>query len=118
MRATHELTGKGLPALRILTKVSHVCQGHLTVQVKKVLIGQASKFDYSGSRAINALQEEGVYTILINAKISTIQTSKGLANKVYFLPVNPERTKDNSSIVLAYLHSYAQPSTCKNPWVV
>ncbi|PLW19902.1 hypothetical protein PCANC_17259 [Puccinia coronata f. sp. avenae] len=68
------------------------------VHVKKVLvlgsgglsIGQAGEFDYSGSQAIKALQEEGVYTILINPNIATIQTSKGLADKVYFLPVSPE----------------------------
>lgn len=66
--------------------------------VKKVLvlgsgglsIGQAGEFDYSGSQAIKALKEEGVYTILINPNIATIQTSKGLADKVYFLPVTPE----------------------------
>ncbi|OLL26079.1 Protein pyrABCN [Neolecta irregularis DAH-3] len=68
------------------------------VQVKKVLIlgsgglsiGQAGEFDYSGSQAIKALKEEGIYTILINPNIATIQTSHGLADKVYFLPVNPE----------------------------
>ncbi|KAI8803425.1 hypothetical protein BJ742DRAFT_863549 [Cladochytrium replicatum] len=53
-------------------------------------IGQAGEFDYSGSQAIKALKEEGIYTILINPNIATIQTSKGLADKVYFLPVNPE----------------------------
>lgn len=68
------------------------------VNVKKVLvlgsgglsIGQAGEFDYSGSQAIKALKEEGIYTILINPNIATIQTSKGLADKVYFLPVNAE----------------------------
>jgi carbamoyl-phosphate synthase/aspartate carbamoyltransferase len=68
------------------------------VDVKKVLvlgsgglsIGQAGEFDYSGSQAIKALKEEGIYTILINPNIATIQTSKGLADKVYFLPVTPE----------------------------
>lgn len=68
------------------------------VDVKKVLvlgsgglsIGQAGEFDYSGSQAIKALKEEGIYTILINPNIATIQTSKGLADKVYFLPVNAE----------------------------
>lgn len=68
------------------------------VNVKKVLvlgsgglsIGQAGEFDYSGSQAIKALKEEGIYTILINPNIATIQTSKGLADKVYFLPVTPE----------------------------
>ncbi|KAJ5982923.1 Protein pyrABCN, partial [Penicillium waksmanii] len=68
------------------------------VYVKKVLvlgsgglsIGQAGEFDYSGSQAIKALKEEGIYTILINPNIATIQTSKGLADKVYFLPVNAD----------------------------
>jgi carbamoyl-phosphate synthase/aspartate carbamoyltransferase len=71
---------------------------HPRVSVKKVLvlgsgglsIGQAGEFDYSGSQAIKALKEEGIYTVLINPNIATIQTSKGLADKVYFLPVNAE----------------------------
>ncbi|KAJ3298328.1 hypothetical protein HK104_010904 [Borealophlyctis nickersoniae] len=53
-------------------------------------IGQAGEFDYSGSQAIKALKEENIYTILINPNIATIQTSKGLADKVYFLPVTPD----------------------------
>ena len=53
-------------------------------------IGQAGEFDYSGSQAIKALKEEGIYTVLINPNIATIQTSKGLADKVYFLPVNAD----------------------------
>ncbi|KAJ3108037.1 carbamoyl-phosphate synthase (glutamine-hydrolyzing) cpa2 [Phlyctochytrium bullatum] len=53
-------------------------------------IGQAGEFDYSGSQAIKALKEEGVQTILINPNIATVQTGKGLADRVYFLPVNPE----------------------------
>ncbi|KAI8898407.1 hypothetical protein BC833DRAFT_590035 [Globomyces pollinis-pini] len=52
-------------------------------------IGQAGEFDYSGSQCIKALKEEGIYTVLINPNIATIQTSKGLADKVYFLPVTP-----------------------------
>ncbi|KDN37490.1 hypothetical protein RSAG8_10152, partial [Rhizoctonia solani AG-8 WAC10335] len=68
------------------------------VPVKKVLvlgsgglsIGQAGEFDYSGSQAIKALKEEGIYTVLVNPNIATIATSKGLADKVYFLPVTPE----------------------------
>ncbi|KAI9220090.1 hypothetical protein BC828DRAFT_406120 [Blastocladiella britannica] len=68
------------------------------VAVRKVLvlgsgglsIGQAGEFDYSGSQAIKALKEEGIYTILINPNIATIQTSQGLADKVYFLPVTPQ----------------------------
>lgn len=71
---------------------------HPRVDVKKVLvlgsgglsIGQAGEFDYSGSQAIKALKEEGIYTVLINPNIATIQTSKGLADKVYFLPVTAD----------------------------
>lgn len=67
-------------------------------KVKKVLIlgsgalkiGEAGEFDYSGSQAIKALKEEKIFTVLINPNIATNQTSKGLADKVYFLPVNPE----------------------------
>uniref|UniRef100_A0A8C6VDJ5 Carbamoyl-phosphate synthetase 2, aspartate transcarbamylase, and dihydroorotase n=1 Tax=Naja naja TaxID=35670 RepID=A0A8C6VDJ5_NAJNA len=52
-------------------------------------IGQAGEFDYSGSQAIKALREENIQTVLINANIATVQTSKGLADKVYFLPITP-----------------------------
>ena len=66
--------------------------------VKKVLvlgsgglsIGQAGEFDYSGSQAIKALKEAGIESIVINPNIATVQTSPGLADKVYFLPVTPE----------------------------
>jgi carbamoyl-phosphate synthase large subunit len=66
--------------------------------VKKVLvlgsgalkIGEAGEFDYSGSQALKALKEEGVYTVLINPNIATVQTSEGIADKVYFLPVTPD----------------------------
>uniref|UniRef100_A0AAY4EJ57 Dihydroorotase n=1 Tax=Denticeps clupeoides TaxID=299321 RepID=A0AAY4EJ57_9TELE len=53
-------------------------------------IGQAGEFDYSGSQAIKALKEENVQTVLINPNIATVQTSKGLADRVYFLPITPE----------------------------
>ncbi|MDR1466177.1 MAG: carbamoyl-phosphate synthase (glutamine-hydrolyzing) large subunit [Treponema sp.] len=56
-------------------------------------IGQAGEFDYSGSQALKALREEGVKTVLINPNIATIQTSKGMADSVYFLPVTPEYTR-------------------------
>ncbi|MBQ1276400.1 MAG: ATP-grasp domain-containing protein, partial [Flavobacteriales bacterium] len=52
-------------------------------------IGQAGEFDYSGSQALKALREEGISTVLINPNIATIQTSEGIADKVYFLPVTP-----------------------------
>lgn len=65
------------------------------MKIKKVLIlgsgglsiGQAGEFDYSGSQAIKSLKEEGVKTVLVNPNIATIQTSKGFADEVYFLPV-------------------------------
>lgn len=68
------------------------------VRPKKVLIlgsgglsiGQAGEFDYSGSQAIKALKEEHIHTVLVNPNIATVQTSKGLADKVYFLPVTFE----------------------------
>lgn len=52
-------------------------------------IGEAGEFDYSGSQALKALKEEGIETILINPNIATVQTSEGVADKVYFLPVTP-----------------------------
>ena len=52
-------------------------------------IGQAGEFDYSGSQALKALREEGVGSVLVNPNIATIQTSEGIADKVYFLPVTP-----------------------------
>lgn len=65
--------------------------------IKKVLllgsgalkIGQAGEFDYSGSQALKAMREEGISTVLINPNIATIQTSEGVADKVYFLPITP-----------------------------
>jgi carbamoyl-phosphate synthase large subunit len=52
-------------------------------------IGEAGEFDYSGSQALKALREEGVSTVLINPNIATVQTSEGVADKIYFLPVTP-----------------------------
>lgn len=65
--------------------------------IKKVLllgsgalkIGEAGEFDYSGSQALKALREEGIQTVLINPNIATVQTSEGVADKIYFLPVQP-----------------------------
>lgn len=53
-------------------------------------IGQAGEFDYSGSQALKAMREEGIETVLINPNIATIQTSEGVADRVYFLPITPE----------------------------
>src|SRR6266550_7395655 len=52
-------------------------------------IGQSGEFDYSGSQALKALREEGIATVLVNPNIATIQTSRLLADQVYFLPVTP-----------------------------
>src|SRR5215469_10739775 len=52
-------------------------------------IGEAGEFDYSGSQALKAFKEENIYTVLINPNIATVQTSEGIADKIYFLPVTP-----------------------------
>ena len=57
-------------------------------------IGEAGEFDYSGSQALKALKEEGIYTVLINPNIATIQTSENIADRVYFLPVTPEYVEE------------------------
>ena len=69
----------------------------MATDIKKVLllgsgalkIGEAGEFDYSGSQALKALKEEGIETVLINPNIATVQTSEGVADKIYFLPVTP-----------------------------
>ncbi len=66
-------------------------------KIKKILIlgsgalkiGEAGEFDYSGSQALKALKEEGIETVLINPNIATVQTSEGIADRIYFLPVTP-----------------------------
>ena len=70
-------------------------------------IGQAGEFDYSGSQALKALREEGIHSVLVNPNIATIQTSEGIADKVYFLPVTPffveEIIKKNNRTVFYWL---------------
>ncbi|MRT92781.1 carbamoyl-phosphate synthase (glutamine-hydrolyzing) large subunit [Ancylomarina sp. 16SWW S1-10-2] len=69
----------------------------MTHNIKKVLvlgsgalkIGEAGEFDYSGSQALKAMKEEGIKTVLINPNVATVQTSKGIADEIYFLPVTP-----------------------------
>lgn len=84
---------------RITLKLTYTPSVPLAInRPKKVLIlgsgglsiGQAGEFDYSGSQAIKALKEESIQTLLINPNIATVQTSKGLADKVYFLPITAE----------------------------
>ena len=68
-----------------------------TISFDKVLIlgsgalkiGEAGEFDYSGSQALKAMRSEGIKTVLINPNIATVQTSEGVADKIYFLPVTP-----------------------------
>jgi carbamoyl-phosphate synthase large subunit len=76
----------------------HSClRGNDKITPKKVLllgsgalkIGEAGEFDYSGSQALKALKEEGIHTVLINPNIATVQTSEGVADRIYFLPVTP-----------------------------
>lgn len=72
-------------------------QDNMSNDIKKVLllgsgalkIGEAGEFDYSGSQALKALKEEGIETVLINPNIATVQTSEGVADRIYFLPVTP-----------------------------
>ncbi|XP_075125461.1 multifunctional protein CAD isoform X4 [Leptodactylus fuscus] len=87
-RLNHALTYKNSPDVSELQnarprKVLILGSGGLS-------IGQAGEFDYSGSQAIKALKEENIQTVLINPNIATVQTSKGLADKVYFLPITAE----------------------------
>ena len=77
--------------------ISEVMERKSLKDIKKVLvlgsgalkIGEAGEFDYSGSQALKALREEGVETVLINPNIATVQTSEGVADKIYFLPITP-----------------------------
>ncbi len=103
----NKLTSKLVDKLDVETKVSSACQlvnsstikeGNNSSTIKSVLllgsgalkIGQAGEFDYSGAQALKALKEEGVKSILINPNIATVQTSKDVADVVYFQPVTPE----------------------------
>ncbi|GHT74013.1 hypothetical protein AGMMS50262_06160 [Bacteroidia bacterium] len=87
--------GQGAECMTVSPTVHHApCT---VIPPKKVLllgsgalkIGEAGEFDYSGSQALKALKEEGIYTVLINPNIATVQTSEGVADKIYFLPVTP-----------------------------
>ncbi len=69
--------------------ISHPIKKVLLLGSGALKIGEAGEFDYSGSQALKALKEEGIYTVLINPNIATVQTSEGVADKIYFLPVTP-----------------------------
>lgn len=110
-------TGKPLVPIRerLKEKLSrNPFRPKLSGRPKKVLIlgsgglsiGQAGEFDYSGSQAIKALQEECIQTLLINPNIATVQTSKGMADKVYFLPITPEYVEEVTSIVRVDVYTW------------
>eukprot|EP00039_Didymoeca_costata_P010749 m.145536 g.145536 ORF g.145536 m.145536 type:complete len:2190 (+) comp14948_c0_seq1:133-6702(+) len=90
--------------IQSLKAIEHECydKDYVQPKPKKVIIlgsgglsiGQAGEFDYSGSQAIKALKEEGIFTVLINPNIATVQTMAGLADKVYFLPVTPNFVRE------------------------
>jgi hypothetical protein len=79
-------------------------------------IGQAGEFDYSGSQAIKALQEEAIFTVLINPNIATVQTSKGMADKVYFLPLTPDYVTQVSVGFGSHCIAYRVANGLKYPW--
>ena len=95
-----EVRGKGQEVRDYHQPQSISLTSHLSplTSIKKVLllgsgalkIGQAGEFDYSGAQALKALKEEGIHTVLINPNIATVQTSKDVADTVYFQPVTPE----------------------------
>ena len=95
----NKIDGKRIEAVcKIIDEVSFAGTDSVvpdTIEGKCVLgsgalkIGEAGEFDYSGSQALKALKEEGIHTVLINPNIATVQTSEGVADQIYFLPVTP-----------------------------
>ena len=92
----HPLTDGLAPVSGHLKKAAVQVQPKKAISTVLVLgsgalkIGEAGEFDYSGSQALKALREEGIRTVLINPNIATVQTSEGIADKIYFLPVTPD----------------------------
>lgn len=82
-RRSRVLTVRMPPPMEPVRKVLLLGSGGLS-------IGQAGEFDYSGSQAIKALKEEQIYIVLVNPNIATVQTSHGMADQSYFLPITPE----------------------------
>ena len=77
-------------SIEYVNNVKHNIKKILILGSGGLSIGQAGEFDYSGSQAIKAFKEENIEVVLVNPNIATIQTSKGLADKIYYLPVTPE----------------------------
>jgi len=73
----------------MVTKTTRQYSKVLVLGSGALKIGEAGEFDYSGSQALKALREEGIYTVLVNPNIATVQTSEGIADQIYFLPVTP-----------------------------
>lgn len=97
---------------RLIQKLTYKLPASIQTELpKKVLIlgsgglsiGQAGEFDYSGSQAIKALKEESIQTLLINPNIATVQTSKGMVDKVYFLPIIPEYVEEVSTFMSVFI---------------
>jgi carbamoyl-phosphate synthase / aspartate carbamoyltransferase len=90
----YEIVNNGLKhSIEYVNNVKHNIKKILILGSGGLSIGQAGEFDYSGSQAIKAFKEENIEVVLINPNIATIQTSKGLADKIYYLPVTPEYVK-------------------------
>ena len=89
----YQIVNDGLKNSKYVKTVKNKIKKILILGSGGLSIGQAGEFDYSGSQAIKAFKEENIEVILINPNIATIQTSKGLADKIYYLPVTPEYVK-------------------------
>ena len=90
----YEIVNNGLKhSIEYVNNVKHNIKKILILGSGGLSIGQAGEFDYSGSQAIKAFKEENIEVVLVNPNIATIQTSKGLADKIYYLPVTPEYVK-------------------------
>ncbi|MDR3220135.1 MAG: carbamoyl-phosphate synthase (glutamine-hydrolyzing) large subunit [Dysgonamonadaceae bacterium] len=83
------LTGHPMRNLKPDTTAAEQSDKVLILGSGALKIGEAGEFDYSGSQALKALKEEGISTVLINPNIATVQTSEGVADKIYFLPITP-----------------------------
>ena len=86
-------------------------------------IGQSGEFDYSGSQALKALKEEGMKTVLINPNIATVQTSEGIADATYFLPVTAEFTekvieKERPDSIMLSFGGQTWKNTASRCWVL
>ena len=89
-KAFEKTTESSIQASSSWEGLGKACKSVLLLGSGALKIGQAGEFDYSGSQALKALKEEGIKTVLINPNIATVQTSKDVADKVYFQPVTPD----------------------------